>query len=140
MARKTKIIRIEDEKSRDNGKAFLITEKSLYDAEFWAMRAIGGMISSGVDIPDVKETSMEVLLHYGMASLMKIEPSLLKELVDEMLECVQVIPNPYSAPRDTRGLLPGDIEDLSTLLKLRMESILVHVDFFTNGGDQNTGS
>lgn len=139
MTRKTRDIVITDENSRDNGKVFRIKEKSVYEAEFWAMRAFGGMIEAGVEIPQ-SDMSMQGLAQYGLGSIMKIKTPLLKELLDEMMDCVSIVPNPEKEPQLTRKLLPNDpyIQELTTLVKLRTEIFLLHVDFFINGGTKNT--
>lgn len=137
MARKSIDITIDDADSSDNGKVFRITEKPVYDTEFWAMRAFGGMLAAGVNMPDITQASAEMLYHFGLASFMKIEPYLLKELLDEMMECVKLVPQPKTEPGVARDLLPGDIDDIQTLFKVRIETVKLHLSFFLKGVNQN---
>lgn len=138
MARKTVKVEIKDKDSRDNGRVYKITEKDAYSAEWWACRALGGMIKAGIAIPDTSSLSTEVLFHYGIASLLKIEPYLLKELMDEMMECVEVVPSPQKEPNVTRKLLPSDIEETATLMEIRKKTLELHIDFFMKGVTQTT--
>lgn len=136
MARKTKDITITT--GRDKDKVFRITEKSSYDAELWAIRALGGMADAGVDIPDLETATAESLTKFAVSSLLKIRSDLMVELLDEMMECVELVPQPRKEPGVSRIIFESDIEDLSTRVLLRSEIIKLHADFFMVAADQNT--
>lgn len=137
---KTRRIVITNHKSRDNEKAFLITELPVYQAEFWATRAIHGMLQSGVKMEMIEiaaQGSAEALLHLGMNAFFRIEPVLLGQLLKDMMECVKIIPNHTETQNATRSLLPGDIMEVATLLTLRKEIFELHMSFFMEGGPSN---
>ena len=139
MARKTLCYEVKDE-GRDKGKIFIITEMPASQAEKWAMRALLGMSSNGVDIPDEA-------IFMGMASLVSLGLNMLGKLpyaeaivlFDEMMACVQIQPNPKQ-PEIVRALVEDDIEEIKTRLKLRAAVINLHVDFFKAVGLLTTAS
>lgn len=94
MARKEKFITI-DGQGRDNGKVFHLTEMSASHAEWWAMRAIMAMGRGGVELPDdVRSMGMAALALEGLKALSKIPPEEARPLLDEMMECIQFVPDP----------------------------------------------
>ncbi|EIQ5674624.1 hypothetical protein LVD86_004793, partial [Salmonella enterica] len=94
MARKEKFITI-DGQGRDNGKVFHLTEMSASQAEWWAMRAIMAMGRGGVELPDdVRSMGMAALALEGLKALSKIPPEEAKPLMDEMMACIQFVPDP----------------------------------------------
>ena len=144
MARKTVLVTI-DAAGRDKGKTFLIREMPAVQAEKWATKALLVFSRSGVDIP-------EEALSSGMAGLASINQRLgalaliafkmiggatfdgLEPLLDEMMGCVSVRPDPGN-PAFTRPLMftpngeGDDIEEVSTILRLRSEVLGLHLNF-----------
>jgi hypothetical protein len=119
-------------KGRDLGKVFLLTELSTADAEDWAMQAFFALMNSGVDIPDdVAEMGLAGIASIGLGALGKIDYEKARPLLDRMMTCVQIIPDP-SRPNVVRALDPSDIEEVSTRLMLRKEVFALHVDFLTH--------
>ena len=113
--------------ARDESKVYRITEMSAFKAEKWAMRALWAIAGSGVDIPDnISTAPLAKLIEIGFSSLAKIPFTIAEPLLNEMLDCVTVVLPDAS----TRKLLPDDIEEFRTILKLRKEVIALHVDFF----------
>lgn len=139
MSRKTSVVKIEDlSGNRDSGKAFLVTEMSAYDAEKWALRAGFALMNAGVDIPELEDgVSMQNLAALGMKAMMDALQGVTYEqaepLLNDMMECVQIIPDPSKADV-VRSLIDSDIDEVSTRLKLRKAVWDLHVDFFTEGG------
>lgn len=130
MARKEKFITI-DGQGRDKGKVFHLTEMPASQAEWWAMRAIMAMGRGGVDLPDdVRSMGMAALALEGLKALSKIQPEEAKPLMDEMLDCVQFVPDPKDHSV-RRPLIEADIEEITTRLNLRAEVFRLHVDFFS---------
>ncbi len=126
--RKTAVITI-DSQGRDNGKTFLLREMPASQAEKWAMRAFLGLAKSGVEIPEnISEAGMAGIATLGFRALSGITFDLLEPLLDEMFECVSVIPDP-SRPQVVRALIEDDIEEVGTRLRLRKEVFALHVDF-----------
>jgi len=130
MARKTDIYRVED-KGRDLGKAFLLTEMSAADAEDWAMRALFALMKGDVEIPeDFALLGMAGLAEMGLKAISALDWTVAKPLFEEMFQCVQIIPEPNPTKMHVvRPLVPDDIEEIATRLKLRLEVFKLHTDF-----------
>jgi hypothetical protein len=147
--RKTSIYTVTEE-NRDKGKVFQITEMSAAEAEQWAIRAFFALMNAGVDIPDeiasmgfagfaamnqeddeTKEIAKMQIL--GLASVVlgalgRVPYPMAKPLLDDMMDCVKIIPDP-SKPQVVRALMDIDIEEVSTRLKLRKSVFDLHIDF-----------
>lgn len=129
MARKTKTIRIPAGDSRDAGKTFLLTEMSGAEAEKWAIRALGAIANSGLDIPpEVIRMGMSALVAIGFRGMMTMSFADAEPLLDEMMECVQIVPDPKK-PDIIRPADDEDIEEVSTRLMLRSEVFELHTGF-----------
>jgi hypothetical protein len=50
--------------------------------------------------------------------------------MDELMECVQILPNP-ERPEIVRQLIDEDIEEVLTIFKLQKEVLMLHLGFFT---------
>lgn len=115
---------------RDKGKRFYLTEMPPIQAEKWAARALLALTSSGVDIPEnIAGAGLAGVAALGFQALGRANFQAIEPLMDEMLQCVKIVPDP-SRPEYKRALNfppPGDddseadIEELSTLGLLRME-------------------
>jgi len=129
------------EQNRDKGKSFQITEMAAAHAEEWAIRAILAISQSEATIPVGFELSQDWFAKFGMSwfaeeglkALSSLKWDVLKELLDEMFECVKVLPNP-AQPNFVRDLIPEDTEEVSTRLTLRNEVWKLHLGFFTHAG------
>lgn len=119
---------------RDEGKTFHIKEMAATRAEKWAMRALLAVARSGVELPDdFSGMGMQGIAIVGIRALTKIAFEDAEPLLDEMMECVSLKPDPRN-PAIQRPLMEGDIEEIATLIQLRQEVINLHVGFFTKGG------
>ncbi|MHC5174350.1 hypothetical protein [Serratia rhizosphaerae] len=133
MARKEKFITIEKE-GRDQGKMFCIKEMPASQAEWWALRALMSMGRGGVEIPDsMRNMGMAAMAVEGLKAISKIPPDEAKPLLDELMSCVQAVPNP-AGKSIMRPLIESDIEEVLTRLTLRTEVFKLHVDFFSAAG------
>lgn len=133
MARRTKVVMIDSEKSRDHGKTFLITEMSADAAEWWAIRVTQGIVGSNPDADfDIFSGSLPRLANFAFVGLAKIPAGQLKPLMDEMKACVSVM---LPDGKTSRALLPGDVEDIMTWLELRKEVFEVLTGFSVGGGE-----
>lgn len=129
MARKVSTYTVQAEGGRDAGKTFQLTELSSSQAEEWALRAFLAMIREGVDIPDdMLSSGMAGLSRMGIAFVGKIPFDTAKLLLDEMFQCVRIQPNP-SDRSVVRDLVPDDIEEVATRVKLRLAIWKLHVGF-----------
>lgn len=134
MARKTKTIRIpQSEGNRDSGKTFLITEMSAAQAEKWALRALGAIANSGMEIPpDVTRLGMAALVAVGFKGLLTMQFDEAEPLLDEMMDCIVIVPDP-KRPEVVRPVDDEDIEDVTTRLTLRSEVFELHTGFSPAG-------
>jgi len=143
--RKAEIVQIDEgsrETNRDFGKKFLLTEMPALQAEKWAARAFLALARSGLDLPEeVTKAGFAGVAFIGLRALAtggivyaEIEP-----LLDEMLACVRILPDP-AHPELSRPLVldhpegENDVDEVSTLLLLRTRVFALHTDFFVTGG------
>ena len=125
---------------RDEGKTFHIREMPATRAEKWAMRALLAVARSGVDLPDdFTGMGMQGIAIVGIRAITKITFEDAEPLLDEMMECVTIKPDPRN-PGIMRALIEGDIEEIATLVTLRQEVINLHVSFFTKGDQSKSTS
>lgn len=128
MARKTLNVTIIDE-GRDKGKQFFITEMSGPAAEDWAFRVFLALARSGVDVPEnFSQAGMAGLASLSLQAIGGMKYHEAKPLLDEMLSCVKILPDP-SRPEVTRGLVNDDTEEVKTLFKLRQYVFELHTGF-----------
>ena len=128
MARKVIEVTITD---RGEVKLFRITEMSARAAEDWALELFFKMANSGIDIPDnLTEMGFAGLAQVGLQSLGKIPYDQAKPLLEKMLKCVQILPNPNNK-LIVRDVIDEDFEDVSTIFKLRKEVVALHMDFLS---------
>lgn len=114
---------------RDKGKLFLITEMSAEQGEDWAMRVLLALMQSNVEVPEgFLELGMAALAQMGLKALSGIKWELAKPLMQELMDCIQIIPNP-KATHVVRPLIPDDIEEIMTRATLKWEVLSLHVDF-----------
>ena len=128
MSLKTKTVTIE--KGRDKGKKFEITEMPAAKIDNWAMRVLLALAGAGIDVAEANEGMMG-LAKVAFAALGNIPPAIAVPLLDELLECVQFIPNGGS-PRPL-DLELGDVEDFTNLWMFRKEVFNLHIDFLQQG-------
>jgi hypothetical protein len=115
---------------RDKGKVFLITEMPASQAEEWATRALFTAMNYGVEIPDeLLSAGLAGLAALGIKSLAKVPYEMVKPLFDEMMGCVQIVPD-RANPEFVRPLIEDDVEEIATRLMLRKATLTLHLDFF----------
>ena len=127
MARKVQRYTV-TESNRDSGKTFQITELPALEAERWALRALLAMSRNGVNVPDdALDAGFASLAAMGLNMLANIKPDEADELMKKMLECVMYVPEGKGL--QPRPLVDSDIEEISTLMRLRAEVLKLHGDF-----------
>lgn len=128
MGLKTATVQIADPGSRDHGRMYLLTEMPATQAEKWATRAFLALTRSGVEIPeDIRAAGMAGIAALGFHMLGGLRFEDVEPLMDEMMGCVQIIPDPkVSLPRK---LVESDIEEVKTRFKLRVEVFTLHTSF-----------
>ena len=128
MARNEKFITI-TAKGRDKGKVFKLTEMSPMQAEKWAIRAFLALARGGVEIPeDIAASGLQGIAMLGMKMFgsMKFEDA--EPLLDEMLRCVEAVPDPANRGTTT-VLFESSIDEVKTIFTLRKEALALHLDF-----------
>jgi hypothetical protein len=137
--RRTATVVIHDEKSRDYGKTFIITEMAASIAEEWADRAILAFQRGGIDIPP----NMAALGFIGIASVGLrmfggLQTPEVLPLFQQLMSCVQICPEPRTNPNFIRPLVDNgtageDIEEVKTRWLLKAEVFALHAGFTSRG-------
>lgn len=139
MGRKSEIVRvpIADWSGRDGGKVFKLTEWPAARAEKWALRLFLALKGTTAQVP-------ETLAPYGMVAVAirginsflasDADWSKLEPLLDEMMECVQIVRDPFAtdvtgSPVATPIVSDDDIEEVRTRGWLRSEVLRIHTNF-----------
>lgn len=133
MALKTKEITIE--KGRDAGKKFIITEMPAAKIDNWSMRVLLALAGANIDVGAAQDGVMG-LAKVAFSALGNIPTETAIPLLDELLECVQIVPK-GGTPRPL-DLELGDVEDFSNLFLFRKEVFQLHLDFLQQGIGQTT--
>ena len=122
------------DEGRDLGKTYLLTEMSATQGELWAARAFFAMANSGIELPaGVQDAGLAGFAQFALQLLGKLPFAEAAPLMAEMFTCVQAVPDPNN-PDFARSLLESDIEEIKTRVKIRMELLKLHSDFFTAAG------
>ena len=104
----------------DKGKVFRLTPMDAWTAEKWGWRATSVLARSGVELPPVDMLgNMVIVAAFGLQALMSASFAEAEPLLDEMLKCVQAVPDPANYPDLARPLVASDTAEISTLLWLR---------------------
>lgn len=133
MARRTTVVTIDDKDSRDHGRSYFLTEMPCEQAEWWAVRAMQGILGTGGDVNF--NSPLGQLAGHGIMALASIPDHLLKPLLDEMMSCVRV---QLPGNGGNRPLLADDIEEIRTRFELRA-AVFELLTGFSLRGDQSTG-
>lgn len=137
MPRKTLQYRV-DVDGRDKGKVFLITEMPSSQAEKWAMRAFMAMAQAGVEVPDgISDLGFAGIVRMGISAISMIPFQQAEPLMDEMMGCVQMMPNPAN-PSVVRPLVEDDIEEIRTRLNIRAQVLSLHSGFSIGDGQSTS--
>ena len=137
MALKTKQITIEH--GRDKGRVFLITEMSAAHADHWAMRALIALANGGVDLGGLSpQQGMMGMAGVALDALGRLKVDDAIPLLNELLDCVQIIPE-GGQPRPL-NMDFNDVEDFTTLWRLRKEVFALHTDFLQHAFGKTTES
>lgn len=137
MALKTKQITIEH--GRDKGRVFLITEMPAAHADNWAMRALIALANGGVDLGGLSpQQGMMGMVRVALDALGRLKADDAIPLLNELLDCVQIIPE-GGRPRPL-NMDFNDVEDFTTLWRLRKEVFALHTDFLQHAFGKTTES
>lgn len=134
MALKEKIITIED--GRDKGVTYKVVEMPVSRLEKWCCRALLALFRAELpaDIADIAHTSNAVALAKGvMRGLSSLAWHDAEPLYDELLGQIYRVPDKGQAIPLRPDTLDLYISDVSTIYRLRMEALLISLDFFGGG-------
>jgi hypothetical protein len=136
MSRKTKIVEVPEFPkcdNRDQGKLFLITEWNAVDADRWIQRVAYAILNTGGSLPmDLRGAGWEGIAIMGINAVFRgnIDPDIMIPLCEQLLECVQIIPDKKFPEKSARpAVAPNDIEEVLTRYWLRDQVVSVHTNF-----------
>jgi len=130
MARKTAEIVI-DSDNRDRGKRFALTEMGASKSEAWAARALCALVG-GIDIPNAPDpaTGMAGFAQVlGDVKFSGLDWEKLLPLYDELLGCAEIVTDSGAKMRLRAETVDSYVEEPTTLMRLRMEVLALHVGF-----------
>lgn len=112
---------------RDDGKIFTIKELPAYDLEWWYVRAVMALGTSGIAVPqDIADAGAVGLAILGYQVFLGAKPEAIAPLRDEMMRCVWYTPSPEAQPMPWS---PSLVFDVSTLRTLREKWMELHTGF-----------
>ena len=123
------------DQGRDLGKTFVLTEMPASRGEKWGTKALIALTKAGIEVPDeLMGSGMAGIALYGINTLASASITFedVEPLLDEMMECVQIAPDPRHL-EVVRPLVEDDIEEIATRIKLRAEVFKMHVNFSGTG-------
>lgn len=139
----TKDVTIED--GADAGKTFIVKQMPLLRGDRWANRVALALCKSGVDISGLTTTDesgnavfrglldMVGVVNIALKALGGVDDAVAQSLLDEVIQDVRLrLPN----GSDRALSIDSDITSISTLWKIRIESIKVNLDFLAAGVTQ----
>lgn len=136
----TKDVTIEE--GPDAGKVFVVKQMPLLRGDRWANRVALALCKSGVDISGLTTTDgegkpvfrgmldMVGIVNIALRALGGVDDAVAQSLLDEVISDVKTR-LPGGGERTL--IVESDISSISTLWKLRIESIKVNLDFLTAG-------
>ncbi|EKN4878001.1 hypothetical protein FG463_003083 [Yersinia enterocolitica] len=136
MARK-EIVYIVDAEGRDNGKEFIITEMSAWDADSLAQdifRAMGDSNYTGIPA-DVIAMGCAGLATVGLSVISASSPDVAHTLRDRLMSTVEIVitHDGNRSRRQVKGSI--DFEEVSTIRKLLDKVFQTNFDFLTIAGE-----
>lgn len=140
----TKDVTIEE--GPDAGKVFVVKQMPLLRGDRWANRVALALCKSGMDISGLTTTDEEGrpvfrglldmvgIVNIALRALGGVDDAVAQSLLDEVISDVKTR-LPGGGERNL--IVESDITSISTLWKLRIESIKVNLDFLTAGVTQS---
>lgn len=119
-------------RNRDRGKLFRITEWPAARAEHWGMRMLLAANSGAGELPlNLSGVGMEGLAVIGLNVFLRgnVNADILVPLLDELLECVQIVRDRAKPQIATPIAVDEDIEEVATRMWLRGEVLSLHLGF-----------
>lgn len=136
MARKEITITLDESAGRDAGKTFCLREMPASRAEEWAIKALLAL-SAGGDIKGLDPAQgVAGLAKAGLGALSGLTWDKAEPLYRELMTCISIVSqeNHGVMVQLTPATMDAQVEEVSTLLKLRMEVLKLHMGFLSGGG------
>lgn len=120
-----------DWSGRDAGKQYLITEMVASKAEWWGWRMMTLARKSKTTIPIGTGLQMVDVAVLGLNLWLDadVEPDRLHPLLDELMQCVQIVRNPGRPDIASPLVSENDVQEVAVRLWLKSEVIRVHTGF-----------
>jgi len=118
--------------NRDRNKLFRITEWSASRAEKWGLRMILAANTGGGALPlNLSGIGMEGIAILGINTFLRgsIGDQTLIPLLDELLDCVEIVRDQSHPATATKIVSDDDIEEVATRMWLRGEVLTLHLGF-----------
>lgn len=137
--RESVVVRVPDfpgTRNRDRGKIFRLTEWPAARAERWALRMVFAANKGGGELPlDLSGIGMEGIAIIGINTFLRgaIADDVMLPLLDEILECVEIVRDPAHPDVVTKVTPDLDIEEVATRMWLRGEVLSLHLGFSVGG-------
>ena len=140
MARKEIDITLDESAGRDAGKTFRIVEMPASRAEEWAVKALLALADGGnIEGLDPSQ-GVAGLAKAGIKALSGLTWDKAAPLYAELMTCVSIVSkdDPKVTAKLTPSTIDAQVEEIGTLLKLRLEALKLHVGFLQGGGFLNS--
>jgi len=121
---------------RDAGKSFHLVEMAAEPLEKWAIRVLCAANAADPALDLDINAGIPGLFGPVLKSLFKGDAYTLIALLDDLMTCIKVKPDP-ARPLVTRPLLPGDIEEVATRVYLKREAFQLCTGFLLPGSSSN---
>ncbi len=125
---------------RDKGKTFTLTEMPAMAGHKWACRALFALGAAGATIPDnLANTGMAGLAVMGVdAFIGGLSFELAEPLMDDLMRCVTINPDPSRPETERPVRVDSDIEEIQTIFSLQKAVFTMHTRPFILGGNPTT--
>lgn len=130
-------------RDRETPLQFKIKEMPATRLESWLMRAVlllaqGGLLETE-ETPDL-EKAAEYLQNNLPRALAGMDYATAKPLLDELLACCSRVADSGVEMACTPETVDGYVEDVTTLLKLRLEALKLNLGFLRAAGESGSSS
>lgn len=130
MALKEIVFTVPEDGGDDAGKVFLITRMDAITGDKWGRHVIQAAIKSGAQIPQsAVKAGIAGIAGMALTIFGSIDPAEGDRLLDQLLDCVLIIPDP-GTPAVRRKWHPGDFAEIQTVSLLHQEAFKLHTGFF----------
>lgn len=128
MGRKTERVTISDP-GRDNGRVFVITEMDSWNALVLTAKIAHALSVSGINVPEIVK-SPEGLAEAGIRLMTYIAPAVAVPLMEELRECISVMPPRVKAGIPPQPLIPeNQPHEIKTWFTLLTRLYYLHLGF-----------